>query len=241
MPGSTSFQESATFMYQGNLRSSGCFRSSSCSIAFQGVDRCQDWPPSTSVSVGKGDCMMSAPQDHNQETMVKVPPARRSAWTTRQKVIRLLWGTIGRLAWCIPTFRSPVLRMFGASVGRGCHFARRIELTIPWNITIGDRVIIEERAILYSLGRITIGSDSVIEVRAHLCAGSHDLRDSRFPLTRPPITLGAHCRIGIDTFVAPGIELGEGCIVMHRASVYSSHPAGTTLVGNPARPIEGEA
>ncbi|MEE3001923.1 MAG: hypothetical protein VX908_04410 [Planctomycetota bacterium] len=182
--------------------------------------------------------MMTSPQDHNQEAMANEPPARRSAWTTRQKFIRLLWGTIGRVAWCIPALRSPVLRMFGGTVGRGCLLPRRVELTIPWNITLGDRVIIEERAILYSLGPITIGSDVVIEVRAHLCAGSHDMRDTRFPLTRPPITIGDRCHIGIDAYIAPDVVLGEGCRVMHRASVYSSHPGSTTLSGNPAKPIE---
>ncbi|MBM43607.1 MAG: acetyltransferase [Phycisphaerae bacterium] len=184
---------------------------------------------------------MTSSTDRNTEAMAGTPPARRSAWTTRQKCIRLLWGTFGRAAWWIPALRVPTLRMFGGRVGRGCNLPRKVELTIPWNITLGDRVFIGERAILYSLGPITVGSDVVIEVRAHLCAGSHDMRDTRFPLTRPPITIGDRCHIGIDAYIAPDVELGEDCRVMHRASVYSSQPAGSTLAGNPAKPVEGGA
>lgn len=175
-------------------------------------------------------------QDQQQAAMESVPPARRSAWTTRQKIMRLAWGTLGRLCWQVPMFRAPVLRLFGGTVGRNCRLARTIQVTIPWNVSLGDGVQVGERVILYCLGSITIGSGTVIDVRAHLCAGSHDMRDTRFPLTRPPITIGAGCFIGVDAYIAPDVELGDRCRVLHRASVYKSFPPGTMLEGNPARP-----
>ena len=177
-------------------------------------------------------------QDQQKDAMMAAPPARRSAWSAKQKAIRLLWGTIGRLAWCVPAFRPRTLRIFGGTVGQRCTFARSVEITIPWNICIGDDVQVCERAILYSLGTITIGSGTVIDVRAHLCAGSHDMHDTRFPLTRPPITIGRNCFIGIDTYIAPDVELGDGCRIHHRASVYKSCPADSELAGNPAKPVE---
>lgn len=183
--------------------------------------------------------MTSSPQhERQQEAMAKKPPARRSAWSIRQKIIRLLWGTLGRLGWQVASLRPMLLRLFGGTVGSGCRLARRVEITIPWNITLGDDVVVNERAILYSLGTITVGSGTIIDVRAHLCAGSHDMRDSRFPLTRPPIVVGERCRIGVDAYLAPDVTLGADCLVNHRASVYKSFPDGTTLEGNPARPVE---
>jgi len=175
-------------------------------------------------------------QDRQHEAMATAPPARRSAWTFKQKVIRLLWGTLGRLCWQVSCLRPTVLRLFGGTVGARCRLARSVELTIPWNISIGDDVVIHERAILYSLGTISIGSGTVIDVRAHLCAGSHDMRDTRFPLTRPPIVVGSECRIGVDAYLAPDVTLGDKCVVHHRASVYKSFPQGSVLEGNPARP-----
>ena len=179
-------------------------------------------------------------QDHRDQqnsTMESAPPARRSAWTTKQKLVRLVWATFGRLLWQIPFLRTPVLRMFGGSVGRSCRLSRTVDIIIPWNISIGDGVQVGDRVILYGLGPITIGAGTVIDVRAHLCAGSHDMRDTRFPLTRPPISIGSDCFIGVDAYIAPDVELGDRCRVQHRASVYRSFPGGTMLEGNPARPV----
>ena len=200
------------------------------------------WPRCTFVSIASGDHMTSIPeQDRQQEAMASAPPARRSAWTLKQKIIRLLWGTLGRAGWQVAMLRAPLLRLFGGTVGVRCRLARRIELTIPWNISLGDDVVVHERAILYSLGAITIGSGTIIDVRAHLCAGSHDMRDTRFPLTRPPISVGAGCRIGVDAYLAPDVTLGDNCVVQHRASVYKSFPEGSILVGNPARTMESSS
>jgi putative colanic acid biosynthesis acetyltransferase WcaF len=175
------------------------------------------------------------------EAMKASPPVRRTAWTSRQRIVRLLWATVGRVLWQVPAFRSSVLRLFGGTVGARCRFARSVQITIPWNTIVGDDVQIGERVILYGLGPIRIGSGCVIDVRAHFCAGSHDMRDTRFPLTRPPITIGEKCFIGVDAYIAPDVELGSGCRVQHRASVYKSFPAGTTLEGNPARSVDDDA
>ena len=135
-----------------------------------------------------------------------------------------------------PRLRASLLRLFGGSVGSGCRLSRTVDIIIPWNIHLGNDVQVADRVILYGLGPITIGNGTVIDVRAHLCAGSHDMRDTRFPLTRPPISIGAGCFIGVDAYIAPDVTLGDGCRVLHRASVYKSFPEGTELVGNPARP-----
>ncbi|MCB9846862.1 MAG: hypothetical protein H6814_00465 [Phycisphaeraceae bacterium] len=165
-------------------------------------------------------------------------PLRRSTWTTKQKIIRLVWDTVGRAFWALlPGSRPALIRLFGGRIGSGCSFARRVEIAIPWNLVIGDNVRVGELAKLYSLGTITIGDGVVIDTRAHLCAGSHDYTDSTFPLTRPPITIGAGSLIGIDAYVGPDVTLGQRCVLHPRASAYKSFPDDTELVGNPARPV----
>ena len=55
--------------------------------------------------------------------MEKAPPERRTVWTPKQKLVRLIWGTLGKAIWiCLPCARSVVLRLFGAKIGRGCTF-----------------------------------------------------------------------------------------------------------------------
>lgn len=169
------------------------------------------------------------------------PPARRSVWTTREKGVRIVWATLGRVAWVlIPACRPGLIRLFGGRAGRGCSIARSVDILIPWNVRLGDNVRVGERVILYGLGPITIGSGTVIDYRAHLCAGTHDMTDSRFPLIKPPITVGAGCFIGLDAYIGPEVVLGDGCRVWPRASVYRSFGAGMELRGNPAKVVERE-
>jgi putative colanic acid biosynthesis acetyltransferase WcaF len=158
-------------------------------------------------------------------------------WTPKQKLARVLWGLIAAPLWALlPGARPGLLRLFGGKAGPGCRFARTVRVTIPWNIRCGSRVTIHDGAILYALGPITIGDDTVIDRRVHLCAGTHDMTDSRFPLIKPPITIGARCLLGIDSYVGPYVEMGDDCRVAPRASVFKSVPEASTLRGNPAKP-----
>jgi len=173
------------------------------------------------------------------KAMQEAPPMRQSIWSTKQRLVRLLWGTIGKVIWLLaPSCRSSVLRWFGASVGKRCSFSGTVEITIPWNLTAGDDCHIGDHVILYSLGQITLGNSVRIDTRAHLCAGTHDMRDTTFPLLRPPIVVGNGTYIGVDAYVAPDVTIGSNCTIWPRASVYRNVEDNAELSGNPARPVE---
>ncbi|GAB4385102.1 MAG: hypothetical protein Kow0022_09820 [Phycisphaerales bacterium] len=164
--------------------------------------------------------------------------SRKTPWTLKQNIARTIWMTLGRLLWVLlPGCRSSLIRLFGGDVGKNCVFASSVEVTIPWNVSIGDHVRVRHGAIIYSLGEITIGDNCVLDARSHLCAGTHDMSDPSFPLVKLPITIGNNCLLGIDCYIAPGVELGDECRVWPRASVYKNYPKGTLLRGNPAKPI----
>ncbi|MBX3321932.1 MAG: hypothetical protein KF757_02965 [Phycisphaeraceae bacterium] len=164
---------------------------------------------------------------------------RKTPWTLKQNIARTIWMTFGRVAWAfLPPFRTALIRIFGGKVGKNCVFSSSVEVTIPWNVTIGNNVRVRQGSIIYSLGPIAIGDNCVLDARSHLCAGTHDMSDPSFPLVRMPITLGDRCFVGIDSYIAPGVELGDDCRVWPRASVYKSFPKGTAIAGNPARPFD---
>ena len=168
--------------------------------------------------------------------MEQTPPKRKTVWTLKQRIIRFLWGTLGKLMWCVfPCCRSGLIRLFGGSIGKNCSFARSCEITIPWNLIMGDDCKIASHVILYSLGTITLGNNVRVDTRAHLCSGSHDMRDTTFPLTRPPIFIGDFSYIGVDAFIAPNVSLGEHSVVHPRASVYKNFDGHVELIGNPAK------
>jgi acetyltransferase-like isoleucine patch superfamily enzyme len=52
-----------------------------------------------------------------------------------------------------------------------------------------------------------------------------------------PVEIGAGTFLGYRAMVLPGVTLGEHCVVGAGAVVTKSFPAGTRLVGVPARPI----
>ena len=172
------------------------------------------------------------------QAMEKDPPKRRTAWPIVQLFLRVLWGTIGLIVWTFcPCWRSSILRLFGATVGTGCSFDRKVQITIPWNLVIGNDCHFADHCILYALGTITLGDRVRVDTRAHLCAGSHDMKDTTFPLVRPPITIGDDSFIGVDAYIAPSVVLGTHTIVHPRASVYGDFDGSGELQGNPAKVI----
>jgi putative colanic acid biosynthesis acetyltransferase WcaF len=127
--------------------------------------------------------------------------------------------------------------VFGARVGAKAHIYPSVRIAIPWNLDIGERAAVGDRAILYSLGPIRIGAAATISQGAHLCAGSHDYRDPLMPLIKPPIAIGAGAWVCADAFVGPGVTVGEGAIIGARAVVMRNVVASSVVAGNPAREI----
>ena len=108
---------------------------------------------------------------------------------------------------------------------------------MPWNLTLGTECAVGDRAILYALGRIEIGTRATISQGAHLCAGTHDHRRADRPLLTPPIHIGPDSWVAAEAFIGSGVTVGQGAIVGARAVVMKSVPGGRTVVGNPARAL----
>ena len=122
-------------------------------------------------------------------------------------------------------------------MGKHVHIHPSVRVFIPWNLQIGDWSSIGFDALIYSLGTVKIGCKVTVSQRAHLCAGSHDFRDSAMPLLKLPITIGDEAWICADAFVGPGVEVGHSAVVGARAVVVRNVDAGAIVGGNPAKVI----
>lgn len=130
-----------------------------------------------------------------------------------------------------------ILRTFGARIGRDVHVHPTVRIAVPWNVTIQNHSAIGDGAILYSLGRISIGRQVTISQFAHLCAGSHDYRRADMPLLKPAIAIGDGAWVCADAFIGPGVTVGDMSIISARAVVMKSVPDRAIVAGNPARVI----
>jgi len=135
-------------------------------------------------------------------------------------------------------FRSFLLRLFGAKVGRGVHVYPKVKIWAPWNLNIGDECGIANDVILYSQGQITIGHRVVISQGSHLAAGTHDYTQPGFPLITKPIVINDHVWIAAEAFINPGIVIGEGCVIGARSVVIKDMPAWMVCAGHPCKPIK---
>lgn len=174
---------------------------------------------------------------HNQDTHTG------PSFSFKNRLARVLWGIVANSVFRFSpkpfhSWRSFLLRSFGAKVGSGVHVYPQVKIWAPWNLDLGDECGIGNGAILYSQGKITIGKRVVISQGAQLCSGTHDYNDPGFPLITMPIRIGDQAWIAADAFIHPGITIGEGCVVGARAVVTKDMPAWMVCAGHPCKPIK---
>jgi acetyltransferase-like isoleucine patch superfamily enzyme/glycosyltransferase involved in cell wall biosynthesis len=163
-----------------------------------------------------------------------------SPWTLMDNLKRVLWmftsATLFRYSfhnWY--GWRRVLLRCFGAKIGAEARIRPTVRIEIPWNLEVGDDSVVGDYAILYCLGKVTIGRHAVISQYAHLCAGTHDYTSRRFPLVRMPIAIGDEVWVAADAFVAPGVTIGDRSVVGARSTVTRDVPPDNVVAGSPAK------
>jgi len=166
---------------------------------------------------------------------------RNRNYSQSTQVKRVLWGALRVLfrlnpGWCAG-WRNFLLRSLGAQVGEGVRIHPSVRIMFPWNLRLGDHIVIGERANLYALASITIESHVLVSQGAHLCAGSHDYRQPNFPIAHRPIRIEHGSWIAAEAFIGPGVTIGAGAVVGARAVVLRDAPPHSVLSGNPAQVV----
>lgn len=135
-------------------------------------------------------------------------------------------------------WRTIILKLFGAKLGKGVHVYPGAKIWAPWNLEVGDHVGIADGVTIYNMDLIRIGSYSVISQGAHLCGGSHDYNSSNFQLYAKPIVLGEHVWICAEAFVSLGVSIPDGVVIGARSLVIKSiADPWTVYAGHPAKQI----
>jgi putative colanic acid biosynthesis acetyltransferase WcaF len=170
------------------------------------------------------------------------PAASRyaSPWPLRERLGLLLWSVAWPLlcAWTPKPFnpwRLALLRVFGCKIDGRPFVHQRARIQIPWYVILHDRSCVGDRANLYSLGEIELGSGCVIAQEAYLCTGTHDLDHPDTPLITARIVVGASAFVGARAFIMPGVRIGDGSVIGACSLVTTDVEPRTIVAGSPAR------
>lgn len=124
-------------------------------------------------------------------------------------------------------FRPYLMRRMGCKVGKGCF--------------IGDHVKIDSG----HADMITLEDSVSIAGGTRLLCHQRDFSDycvgddyMRLGYVIKPIVLKKGCLIGMESFVMPGITIGEGAVVGAGSMVTKDIPAWTVAIGRPAKVVK---
>lgn len=131
-------------------------------------------------------------------------------------------------------WRAFVLKIFGAKVGYKANIYASVKIWAPWNLSIGDFSSMGPGVDCYNQGKVSIGDNTVISQKTYLCASSHDFTKPNFPLIIQYVNIGSQVWVAADSFIAPGVSIGEGSVIGARSAVFKNVGVWEVVGGNPA-------
>jgi maltose O-acetyltransferase len=125
-------------------------------------------------------------------------------------------------------------------VGAGAVVRPHFHCDYGFNIRLGADAFLNFNCVILDVAEVSIGDGAQIGPAVQIYAADHPRdaaqRRAGFELGRP-VRIGRHAWIGGGAIILPGVSIGDDAVVGAGAVVTRDVPAGTTVVGNPARPI----
>jgi maltose O-acetyltransferase len=127
-----------------------------------------------------------------------------------------------------------------ASVGSGAIVRPPFFCDPGYNVEIGEGAFLNFNCVILDHSRVRIGPQTVIGPGVQILTADHP----RDPALRrkhlrsgKPVVVGENVWIGGGAIIVPGVTVGDNAIVGAGSVVVNDVPAGSVVVGNPARVV----
>lgn len=167
----------------------------------------------------------------------------QASFSLKNRLGRAIWGLVYVLLFRpspkpFHGYRSFILKLFGAKLGKHCHVYPKARIWAPWNLEMADYAGMANDVNCYNMAKIYLGEKVIVSQGTHLCSGSHDYEDPNFQLYALPISVFNQAWLCADSFIGPGVEIGEGCVIGARSVVTKNMPEWIVCAGNPCKPLK---
>jgi putative colanic acid biosynthesis acetyltransferase WcaF len=155
---------------------------------------------------------------------------------------RLLWLLVSILFFnngfaFFNNLKCPLLRLFGAKVGKRVLIKQSVNIKYPWFLHIGNDVWIGENVWIDNLALVAIGDNVCISQGALLLTGNHNYKNPSFDLMIGKIILEDGVWIGAKSTVCPGVTCKTHAVLAVSSVASADLEAFSIYQGVPATKI----
>jgi putative colanic acid biosynthesis acetyltransferase WcaF len=178
-----------------------------------------------------------------KQIVTSTDPYLKPAFSLKVRARRQLWNFCYTLFYRTSprpfhSWRTILLRLFGAKLGPNCHFYPKGKVWAPWNLTCEEGASLADDAEIYNPAPVYLGSHCIISQQAYICGATHLYNDPAFTLVSLPIQLGAYSWVCARASVSPGVNVGEGAILGLASVATRDLEPWSVYAGIPARKVK---
>ena len=165
---------------------------------------------------------------------------KTSQLSNRNRFGRGGWGIVNTLlfrpsprpffAW-----RRFLLRCFGAKVHQTALVYPTARIWAPWNLEMAAHSCLGDYVDCYNVACIKLETKAIVSQYSFLCTASHDFDSVEHSLVTASIVLKPFSWITADVFVAPGVIVGAGAVLLARSTVLQDVESWKVSGGTPLR------
>jgi putative colanic acid biosynthesis acetyltransferase WcaF len=157
----------------------------------------------------------------------------------KSMLVRLLWIVLSRIFFetFVPypnAWKSSILRLFGAKIGKGVVLKPSVKIKQPWRLEIGHHSWIGEGVWIDNLVHVSLASNVCLSQGAFLLTGNHNYKKTSFDLITGEIHLEEGVWIGAKSIVGPGVTCYSHAILSAGSATFQDLEAYSIYQGNPA-------